>query len=221
LPTAAASTSAYLAYIASRTLGDRAVDGHRRQSQLSGAPTARWPSASRASSGCATRIIKTSELDNPDYRANPSNRCYFCKHELYTHLSRLAADRHASSSTATTRTTRGDYRPGRQAAREFGVLSPLDEVNLNRTKSATVALAACPPGTSPHRRVCRRASRITPSDPTRSCGRSNAPSRRFARSASGCFASPSLRVWPASKSPATRWPRAHRNRRPRRRSFGS
>src|SRR6476646_8573187 len=82
--------SAYLAYIASRTLGDRAV-----------AVTADSPSYPERHRALAIRIardfglrhelIKTSELDNPAYRANPSNRCYFCKQELYTHLSRLAA----------------------------------------------------------------------------------------------------------------------------------
>src|SRR3954449_4925322 len=123
--------SAYLAYIASRTLGDRAV-----------AVTADSPSYPERHRALAVRIardfglrheiIKTSELDNPEYRANPSNRCYFCKHELYTHLSRLAADRHAIVVDGNNADDRGDYRPGRQAAREFGVRSPLDEVNLTK-----------------------------------------------------------------------------------------
>jgi len=38
-------------------------------------------------------VIHTSEIDRPEYRANPANRCYYCKHELYTHLTRLARDR--------------------------------------------------------------------------------------------------------------------------------
>src|SRR3954453_2234238 len=123
--------SAYLAYIASRTLGDRAV-----------AVTADRPSYPERHRALAIRIardfglrheiIKTSELDNPAYRANPSNRCYFCKHELYTHLSRLAADRHAIAVAGNSADARGDSRPGRQAAREFGVRSPLDEVNLTK-----------------------------------------------------------------------------------------
>jgi len=123
--------STYLAYIASRTLGDRAV-----------AVTADSPSyperhralAIRIASdfGLRHEIIRTSELQNPAYRANPSNRCYFCKHELYTHLSRLAAARHATVVDGSNADDRGDYRPGRQAAREFGVRSPLDEVNLTK-----------------------------------------------------------------------------------------
>src|SRR5438093_4961467 len=119
--------SAYLAYIAGRTLGDRAV-----------AVTADSPSyperhreraiRSARDFGLGHEIIHTRELERPEYRANPANRCYYCKHELYTHLSRLATARHAIVVDGNNADDRGDYRPGRQAAREFGVRSPLDEV---------------------------------------------------------------------------------------------
>src|SRR6185436_10583073 len=82
--------------------------------------------------GLRHEIIHTSELENPEYRANPANRCYYCKHELYTHLSRLATTRHAVVVDGNNADDRGDYRPGRQAAREFGVRSPLDEVDLRK-----------------------------------------------------------------------------------------
>ena len=123
--------SSYLAYIASRTLGDRAV-----------AVTADSPSYPERHRNLAIQIardfglrheiIHTSELENPAYRANPANRCYYCKHELYTHLSRLATTRHAVVVDGNNADDRGDYRPGRQAAREFGVRSPLDEVDLGK-----------------------------------------------------------------------------------------
>jgi uncharacterized protein len=123
--------SSYLAYIASRTLGDRAV-----------AVTADSPSYPERHRNLAIQIardfglrheiIHTSELENPEYRANPANRCYYCKHELYTHLSRLATARHAVVVDGNNADDRGDYRPGRQAAREFGVRSPLDEVDLGK-----------------------------------------------------------------------------------------
>src|SRR5256885_8316960 len=123
--------SAYLAYVASRTLGDRAV------AVTADSPS--YPERHRALAiriarefGLRHEIIKTSELDNPEYRANPTNRCYFCKHELYTHLTRLAADRQATVVDGNNADDRGDYRPGRQAAREFGVRSPLDEVDLRK-----------------------------------------------------------------------------------------
>jgi len=125
--------SAYLAYVASRTLGDRAVavtadspsypEHHRRLAvQIA------------RDFGLRHEIIQTHELDVAEYRANPSNRCYYCKRELYTHLSRIAAERDAVVVDGNNADDRGDYRPGRQAAREFGVRSPLDEVELGKTE---------------------------------------------------------------------------------------
>jgi pyridinium-3,5-biscarboxylic acid mononucleotide sulfurtransferase len=123
--------SAYLACIATQTLGSRALavtadspsypEHHRRLAvQIA------------AQFGLQHEIIHTSELQRAEYRANPANRCYYCKHELYTHLSRLAAERRAIVVDGSNADDRGDYRPGRQAAREFGVRSPLDEANLEK-----------------------------------------------------------------------------------------
>jgi uncharacterized protein len=123
--------SAYLAYAASRALGDRAVavtadspsypDRHRR---LAVAIAERF--------ALRHEIIQTHEIDRQEYRANPANRCYFCKHELYTQLTRIAAAREAIVVDGNNADDRSDYRPGRQAAREFGVRSPLDEVDLGK-----------------------------------------------------------------------------------------
>jgi uncharacterized protein len=123
--------SAYLACVANRTLGERAV-----------AVTADSPSYPDRHRRIAIEIaeqfhlqheiIQTRELERPEYRANPANRCYYCKHELYTHLNRIAADRRAIVVDGNNADDRGDYRPGRQAAREFGVRSPLDEVDLTK-----------------------------------------------------------------------------------------
>jgi len=78
-------------------------------------------------------IIRTGELERAEYRANPTNRCYYCKHELYTSLTALAKARGvAVIADGANADDRGDYRPGRQAAREFGVRSPLDECNLTK-----------------------------------------------------------------------------------------
>lgn len=124
--------SAYLAWVAARTLGSRAL-----------AVTADSPSypdthrqlALRVSRefGFAHEFIATSEIDRPEYRANPSNRCYFCKHTLYVDLTALAGARgFAAVVDGSNADDRGDYRPGRQAAREFGVHSPLDEAGLHK-----------------------------------------------------------------------------------------
>jgi len=78
-------------------------------------------------------FVQTAEMERPEYRANPANRCYHCKHELYTHLTALARERaFAVVVDGSNADDRGDYRPGRQAAREFGVRSPLDEADLTK-----------------------------------------------------------------------------------------
>ena len=66
---------------------------HRRQPQLSRSPPPARAAGRAASSGCITRSSTPRELERPEYRANPVNRCYYCKHELYTALSALARDR--------------------------------------------------------------------------------------------------------------------------------
>ena len=85
-----------------------------------------------SSSACATSSSAPQSSSGPEYRANPANRCYFCKHELYTHLTALPPSRRAIVVDGNNADDRGDYRPGRQAAREFGVRSPLDEVDLTK-----------------------------------------------------------------------------------------
>ncbi len=123
--------SAYLACIAHDTLGERALavtadspsyPEHHRQMAVQIAERF----------GLRHEIIQTGELEQPEYRANPTNRCYYCKHELYSHLTRMAAGRQAIVVDGSNADDRGDYRPGRQAAREFGVRSPLDEANLTK-----------------------------------------------------------------------------------------
>jgi pyridinium-3,5-biscarboxylic acid mononucleotide sulfurtransferase len=124
--------SAYLAWAATQALGSAALcvtadspsyPDHHRQLALD---VARQFTLHH-------HIIHTRELERPQYRANPANRCYYCKHELYTALSALAAERGISViADGSNADDRADYRPGRQAAREFGVRSPLDEVGLTK-----------------------------------------------------------------------------------------
>jgi pyridinium-3,5-biscarboxylic acid mononucleotide sulfurtransferase len=126
--------SAYLAYAAHRALGAAAL-----------AVTADSPSYPERHRALALRlardfgfnhlVIQTAEMARPEYRANPANRCYYCKHELYTHLSALARERAIPAiADGSNADDRGDYRPGRQAAREFGVRSPLDEAGLTKAE---------------------------------------------------------------------------------------
>ena len=85
--------------------------------------------------GLRHEIIHTNEMDRPAYRANPVDRCYYCKHELYTHLTALARARGFQAVVdGNNADDRGDHRPGRTAAREFGVRSPLDEADLTKNE---------------------------------------------------------------------------------------
>jgi len=134
--------SAYLAIAASEALGPRALavtadspsypDSHRRLA------------LSIASDfGFAHEVIHTGELERPEYRANPANRCYYCKDELYGRLAALASERGlAVVIDGNNADDRGDYRPGRQAAREHGVKSPLDEADLTKDDIRELARAA-------------------------------------------------------------------------------
>jgi uncharacterized protein len=124
--------SAYLAYSAAAVLGPHAL--------AVTADSASYPDAHRqialrvaADFGLHHEIIRTSELEKPEYRANPANRCYFCKQELYGRLTALKETRgFAAIVDGSNADDRGDYRPGRQAAREYGVRSPLDEADLSK-----------------------------------------------------------------------------------------
>jgi uncharacterized protein len=124
--------SAYLAVAATQVLGEGALcvtaespsypDHHRTLARQVA-----------TSFNLRHEVITTAELDRPEYRANPVNRCYYCKHELYTALSTLAAERGIDVVLdGNNADDRGDYRPGRQAAREFGIRSLLDEAGLTK-----------------------------------------------------------------------------------------
>ena len=85
-------------------------------------------------------FVATAELTRPEYRANPVNRCYFCKTELYTVLAAMASARGVAVVVdGSNADDRGDYRPGRDAAREHGVRSPLDDVGLTKAEIRTLA----------------------------------------------------------------------------------
>ncbi len=126
--------SAYLAWAATHVLGNAALcitadspsfpDRHR---QLARAVAVEF--------GFRHEILSTHELDRTEYRENPVNRCYYCKQELYGALTRLARTRGFGVVVdGNNADDRGDYRPGRQAARELGIRSPLDEVDLVKSE---------------------------------------------------------------------------------------
>ncbi len=90
--------------------------------------------------GASLEIISTSEIKNPDYAANPINRCYFCKRELFERMSAFAAERgFAALAYGENADDPAGDRPGSVAAREFRVCAPLREAGL--TKADVRALA--------------------------------------------------------------------------------
>lgn len=124
--------SAYLAALAARVLGDAAL----AVTALSDS----YPAEHRAMAerlarehGLRHEFIRTAEMDIAAYRANGPDRCYHCKHELYSHLREMAGRRgFAVVVDGSNADDRGDYRPGRRAAREFGVESPLDLLGFDK-----------------------------------------------------------------------------------------
>jgi pyridinium-3,5-biscarboxylic acid mononucleotide sulfurtransferase len=134
--------SAYLAIAAHAALGERAL------AVTADSPS--YPDTHRQLAltvardfGFAHEIIRTAELERPEYRANPANRCYYCKDELYSHLAGIARERgFAVVVDGNNADDRGDYRPGRQAAREHGVESPLDAADLTKEDIRELARAA-------------------------------------------------------------------------------
>jgi len=85
-------------------------------------------------------LVGTDEVNDPNYAANPSNRCYFCKTELYTRLSRLATERgYAAVVNGVNADDLGDWRPGLQAAKEWNVRAPLLEAGLTKADVRQIA----------------------------------------------------------------------------------
>lgn len=79
------------------------------------------------------RVVPSEELDIPGFYENPPNRCYHCKSELFTKLRAIADEAGLPQVLdGSNLDDRGDYRPGKQAALEQGVRSPLDEAGLTK-----------------------------------------------------------------------------------------
>jgi uncharacterized protein len=124
--------STLVAKIAYDVLGDRAL-----------AITAESPSLlpeeledasiQAATIGIAHQVVKTQEMDNPNYTSNPINRCYFCKSELHDTLKPLALQRgYPYVVDGVNADDLQDYRPGIQAAKERGARSPLAELGITK-----------------------------------------------------------------------------------------
>jgi uncharacterized protein len=124
--------SSLLAQAAHMALGDQAVAVTAVSPSL---PQAELDEAMDVAKriGIKHELIRTDEMDNPEYIANPTNRCYFCKSELFIKLNPLAEERgYKHVVYGAMMDDRGDHRPGAQAAKEYAVQAPLDAVDLSK-----------------------------------------------------------------------------------------
>ncbi|MEO8456454.1 MAG: ATP-dependent sacrificial sulfur transferase LarE [Chloroflexota bacterium] len=124
--------STFVATIARDVLGDRAI-------AITGvSPSVPETEVEESKSlaqqiGITHELIDTNEMDDPDYVRNDANRCFHCKDELYSRLAVIASERGIDAVIdGCNLDDTGDYRPGRRAASEHGVRSPLVEASLTK-----------------------------------------------------------------------------------------
>jgi uncharacterized protein len=111
------------------------------------------------------RVIQTREFDNPNYTANPVNRCYFCKHELFAELAPIArTEGFAVIVYGENASDAGDYRPGAQAAAEFQVCAPLKEAGLTKAEIRELSAQLGLPTADKPQMACL-SSRVPPGEP--------------------------------------------------------
>jgi uncharacterized protein len=127
--------SAYLAVVARRTLGAPGVLAIIGRS--ASYPAAQWATARGVAASFDVPVLEidTDELNDPSYAANPSNRCYFCKSELWGKLVPAASARgFAVVADGTNADDLADHRPGARAAREHRVSSPLADLAFTKAE---------------------------------------------------------------------------------------
>ena len=131
--------SAYLAWVFHRVLGDKML-----------AVIADSPSLARShleealdfaeKNAIPLRVVRTDELENPDYAKNDAFRCFHCKSELFTVMEKMRAEigfQHLAYGMNTD--DRGEFRPGQDAARRNSVLAPLAEAGLSKAEIRALA----------------------------------------------------------------------------------
>jgi len=126
--------SAYLAWAAHKILASRALSATALSPSFSAHDRTMLEDFVRAA-GIRHEFIATHEMENPAYRANPANRCYYCKDELFTVLDALAANHKiAAVAYGINADDTLDFRPGHRAASEHKVLAPLLSSGLRKAE---------------------------------------------------------------------------------------
>lgn len=126
--------SAFLAAIGNEVLGQKSVAVIAASPSL--APTELEEATKLAGDlNLNFKIVNTREVERSDYQANNPDRCFFCKDELYSHLMKHAEEEGIENvSNGTNVDDLGDYRPGLEAAKQYGVRSPLVEAGLTKNE---------------------------------------------------------------------------------------
>ena len=124
--------SACLLAVAQRTLGDRVLGVIADSPSLPRQALADALAVAR-DFGATVEVVRTDELEDPRYAANPMNRCYFCKAELFQRMDALARERQfAAIAYGENADDPAHLRPGSQAAKEFSVIAPLKVAGLTK-----------------------------------------------------------------------------------------
>lgn len=134
--------SAFLAYAAHRTLGERMLAVIADSASL---PRAELAAALdfTAAHGIPTHILSTQELSNPDYQRNDSQRCFHCKDELFTRMEAERASRGFQHiAYGMNLDDRGEFRPGQQAAVQHHAVAPLVTAQLSKQEIRALAREA-------------------------------------------------------------------------------
>jgi len=133
--------STLLFAVAAEVLGDRAL-AVTATSETYPERERREAEAFAKKIGGRHRVVESEELDIPGFAENPKNRCYYCKSELFTKLRKIADEEGLPYVLdGSNLDDRGDYRPGKQAACELNVRSPLDEAGLSKDEIRTLSRA--------------------------------------------------------------------------------
>lgn len=131
--------SSLVAYVTAEVLGEKAL------AVTSGSPSLKRSDLALSETlarkwGMPHRVIVTDEMDNPEYRANPVNRCFHCKTSLYEHLDEIArTEGFEVVFNGTNVDDLGDHRPGLMAADNFDVRSPLVETGFHKVDIRALA----------------------------------------------------------------------------------
>src|SRR5438105_11888787 len=131
--------SALLLKVAHDVLGERAMGAIASSAAYAPEETAEAIAVAQQM-GISVLTLETHELEDERYTANNFNRCYFCKHELFTQLEPLAKQHNLRYiAYGINKDDEGDFRPGQRAAREFNVRGPLKEAELGKQEIRELA----------------------------------------------------------------------------------